>query len=74
MNFRGEKRSNAAHQSTTDPEARLFKKQSRGAEARLGYLGHMLMEKPRALPSGRRRWRWPSRFPVIGGVSIGGGQ
>ncbi|HZY06197.1 MAG TPA: transposase, partial [Ilumatobacteraceae bacterium] len=31
------------HQSTTDPDARLYKK-ARGREARLGYLGHVLME------------------------------
>jgi transposase len=48
VNFRGEKRSNATHQSTTDPEARLFKK-SRGAEAKLGYLGHVLMENRNGL-------------------------
>ena len=43
VDFRGEKRSNATHVSTTDPDARLFKKVS-GAEARLCYLGHVLME------------------------------
>ena len=31
------------HQSTTDPDARLYKK-AQGREARLGYLGHLLME------------------------------
>src|SRR5262249_17725160 len=34
---------NATHRSTTDPDARLYKK-ARGREARLGYLGHVLME------------------------------
>ena len=43
VNFHGERRSNATHQSTTDPDARLYKK-ARGREARLGYLGHVLME------------------------------
>jgi transposase len=43
VNFRNEKRSNDTHESTTDPEARLFKK-SRGAEARLGYLAHVLTD------------------------------
>jgi hypothetical protein len=43
VNFRGEKRSNATHQSTTDPQARLAKK-SRGAQAHLAYAGHALME------------------------------
>jgi transposase len=41
--FHGHRRRNATHQSTTDPDARLYKK-ARGREARLGYLGHVLME------------------------------
>jgi transposase len=48
VNFRGEKRSNATHQSTTDPEARLYKK-AKGHEAKLGYLGHVLMENRHGL-------------------------
>jgi transposase len=43
VNFRGERRSNATHQSTTDPEARLAKK-GKGKEAHLAYAGHALME------------------------------
>ena len=43
VNFHGQRRSNATHQSTTDPDARLYKK-ARGREAQLGYLGHVLME------------------------------
>jgi transposase len=43
INFHGHHRTNATHQSTTDPDARLYKK-ARGREARLGYLGHVLME------------------------------
>ena len=41
--FRGERRSNETHESKTDPEARLYRK-GHGQEARLGYLGHVLME------------------------------
>lgn len=41
--FRGEKRSNATHASTTDPDARLYRK-GPGMEARLCFLGHALME------------------------------
>jgi transposase len=41
--FRGEKRSNDTHASKTDPEARLYRK-GNGQEAKLGYLGHVLME------------------------------
>jgi len=48
VNFRGEKRSNATHQSTTDPEARLAKK-GRGFEAKLAYMGHALMENRHGL-------------------------
>ena len=48
VNFRGEKRSNATHQSTTDPEARLAKK-GRGFESKLAYLGHALMENRHGL-------------------------
>jgi transposase len=48
VNFRGEKRSNATHQSTTDPEARLAKK-GRGFESKLAYLGDALMENRHGL-------------------------
>ena len=41
--FRGEKRSNETHQSTTAPEARLYRKGS-DMEARLCFIGHTLME------------------------------
>jgi transposase len=41
--FRGEKRSNATHASTTDPDARLYRK-GVGMEAKLAFLGHALME------------------------------
>jgi transposase len=43
IDFKGERRGNATHQSTTDPDARLYKK-ARGREAHLGYLGHVVME------------------------------
>ena len=38
-----ERRRNDMHQSTTDPDARLYQK-AQGREAQLGYLGHVLME------------------------------
>jgi transposase len=41
--FRGQKRSNATHRSTTDPDARLYRN-GPGMEARLCYVGHGLME------------------------------
>jgi transposase len=43
VDFRGEKRSNATHASTTDPDARLYKK-SPGTGAVLCFIGHALME------------------------------
>ena len=41
--FRGEKRSNDTHRSTTDPDARLYRK-GPGMEAKLCFIGHGLME------------------------------
>ncbi|MGA8011961.1 MAG: IS5 family transposase [Candidatus Acidiferrales bacterium] len=41
--FKGEKRSNETHASTTDPDARLYRK-GPGMEARLCFIGHGLME------------------------------
>lgn len=64
--FHKEKRSNETHQSTTDPDARLYRKAD-GQPAKLCYLGHALMEnrhglavgggsaRPPVPPSGR--WR-----------------
>jgi len=43
VDFRGERRTNATHQSTTDPDARLYKK-GVGRPAQLAYGGHLLME------------------------------
>src|SRR6059058_3457771 len=40
VDFRGEKRSNQTHRSTTDPDARLYRK-GPGMEAKLCYLGHV---------------------------------
>src|SRR5271169_2833172 len=45
--FHKEKRSNETHQSTTDPEARLYKKG--GQPAKLSYMGHALMENRHGL-------------------------
>lgn len=48
VDFRGERRSNATHASTTDPEARLYKK-SPGTGAMLCFIGHALMENRNGL-------------------------
>ncbi|MGH3054054.1 MAG: IS5 family transposase [Gaiellaceae bacterium] len=47
-NFRAERRSNETHESTTDKDARLFRK-GNGKESRLCYLGHALMENRNGL-------------------------
>lgn len=41
--FRGETRSNETHASTSDPDARLYRK-AVGQPSRLAYMGHLLME------------------------------
>ena len=43
VNFRGEKRTNDTHSSTTDPDARLFRK-GVGKEAKLCHMGHVMTE------------------------------
>jgi transposase len=48
QNFRGEKRSNETHVSTTDSDARLYRKAD-GRESRLCYMGHALMENRNGL-------------------------
>ncbi len=48
VNFHGERRSTATHASTSDPDARLLRK-GPGKEAKLCYLGHVLMENRHGL-------------------------
>lgn len=48
VNFRGQKRSNKTHTSTTDPEALLFRKSSNTA-AELSFMGHVLIENRNGL-------------------------
>jgi transposase len=47
-NFHGQQRTNETHESTTDPDARLYKK-SYGKESHLAYLGHALVENRNGL-------------------------
>ena len=47
-NFHNEKRSNETHASTTDPDARLYRK-ANGRESRLCFMGHVLMENRNGL-------------------------
>jgi transposase len=46
--FHGERRRNESHASTTDPDARLYRK-GRGKEAKLCHMGHLLMENRHGL-------------------------
>jgi hypothetical protein len=55
LDFHGERRSNATHASTTDPDALLYRK-GPGMEARLCFLGHVLMENHRHTAP----WRSPT--------------
>ena len=48
VNFRGEKRSNETHESTTDPEAKMATK-GNGQTAKLSYAAHVLMENRNGL-------------------------
>jgi transposase len=48
VNFRGEARRNTTHASTTDPQARLYRK-GPGREATLCYMGHVVMENRHGL-------------------------
>ncbi|SHK00820.1 transposase, IS4 family [Malonomonas rubra DSM 5091] len=48
VDFKGHKRKNETHQSTTDPDARLLKK-GKGKEAKLCFMGHALMENRNGL-------------------------
>jgi len=47
-NFHGQQRRNDTHRSKTDPEAKLYRKGG-GQEARLSYLGHVLVENRNGL-------------------------
>ena len=51
VNFHGQRRSNATHASTTDPQAKLYKK-SDGQAARLYHMGHALAENRHGLLMG----------------------
>jgi len=48
VDFHGQRLSNDTHRSSTDPEARLYRK-GRGREAKLCFMGHLLMENRNGL-------------------------
>ena len=47
-NFHGQKRKNDTHASTSDPDAKLYRKAA-SREARLSYMGHAVMENRNGL-------------------------
>jgi hypothetical protein len=60
VNFHGEKRTNATHASITDSDALLYKK-AKGHEAKLSYLGHVLIEHRHGLVVNSRLTRATGR-------------
>jgi transposase len=83
VDFRGQKRSNATHASTTDPDALLARK-GNGKEAKLSYAGHILTENRNGLivdaeltqATGRAEpeaaLEMISRLPGVGRKTLGG--
>jgi transposase len=69
VDFKGQRRSNETHQSTTDPEARLYKK-GPGMEARLCFLGHTLMENRHGLIVDTRLTRADGHAERIAALSM----
>jgi transposase len=55
VDFRGEQRSNATHESTSDPDALLARKGA-GKEAKLSYCGNLLVENRNGLIMDSRVW------------------
>jgi transposase len=60
VNFHGQKRNNRTHESTTDPDALLAKK-ANGQEAKLCFMGHVVMENRTGLAVGARLTRATGR-------------
>jgi transposase len=83
VDFTGEKRSNKTHASTTDPDARLYRK-SCGTESKLCFSGHLLMDNRHGLAVNTRlteanpqaEWdaalEMASRIPNRRRVTLGG--
>ena len=70
-NFHGQKRGNETHQSTTDPDSRLFRK-GFGKEAKLSYMGHVLTENRNGLiveatvSEAATRQEWEAGLALLG--------
>ena len=70
--FTGETRSNDTHRSTTDEDARLFRK-SDGEASRLCFIGHVLMENRNGLAVGGVLTRARRHGRAVGGLAPGQG-
>jgi transposase len=82
VDFKGQKRKNDTHQSTTDPESRLLRK-GKGKESKLCFLGHALMENRNGLvvdsrltlANGTAEWdaalEMVEELPSLGRVTVG---
>lgn len=82
VDFKGQKRKNDTHQSTTDPDSRLLRK-GKGKESKLCYIGHALMENRNGLvvdsrltmANGTAEWdaalEMVEDLPGIGRVTVG---
>ena len=67
--FRGEKRSNETHASTTDPDARLYKK-ANGQPSRLCFVGTALMENRNGLVVDGRLIRAAGVSECLAGIDL----
>jgi len=71
VDFRGHKRSNKTHESTTDPDARLYRK-SYGTESKLCFGAHVLMDNRHGLAVDARltqagpRGEWEAALEMVG--------
>jgi transposase len=68
-NFHGQKRSNATHRSTTDPDSRLYRKGS-GKEAKLNYMGHIVTENRNGFVVGATVTQAGGRAEWTAGISL----
>ena len=78
-NFHGQKRSNETHESTTDPDSRLYRK-GPGKESKMSYMGHVLTENRNGLivdatvTEAGGRQEWEAAIDLLAGQSRSGHQ
>jgi transposase len=67
--FHGENRTNQTHQSTTDPDARLFRK-GLGKEAKLSFMGHAVIDNRHGLVVATQLTHASGTAEVTSGASL----